>query len=152
MKKTIATLALLSLSSSAFAMHAYGTDDCIAKLIGGQTLEIDLANGEPANSHRIVNDSSDTIFFVNYDRIVDGNDVNPKDASLVLLTKSEGNIVKRKVDDGCFQGEESTFTRSVVVDSIDSIVKENYELKKGQKIHFVCRSSYSAPTGNGCNK
>jgi hypothetical protein len=145
MKKIFAVLSLICLSSSAFAMHAYATDDCIAKMMKGQTLEIDLANGQPADPHKIVNTNSDEWLQVSYQ----GDDYK-EGSVLVLADVKNANVLSRKTDDGCFQGEERTFTRTAQVQTVSTPVAKTYGLKKGMTLHFVCSGSESYPTGNHC--
>lgn len=150
MKKMIAVLSLMTISSSAFAMHAYGEDSCVAKLINGSTLEIRIANGEPANPHYIVNRINDAaeLETVEFKGTAVGG--NEQGSELVLRSTSEKNVVTKKSSDGCFEGYERTSTRTAEVLSISEKLKATYAIKKGTQVNFVCFTSESAPAGKNC--
>lgn len=150
MKNVIGTLCLMLISSSAFAMHAYGEDNCTAKMINGTTLEIAISNGQPANPHKIVSTDgeSSNIETVEFKGAPIGGDEEGSD--LVLQTISDNNVASRKTDDGCFEGYERTSTRTAKVASISTKLKKIYGISKGSTVRFVCYTSASAPTGNNC--
>ncbi|MBC7457586.1 MAG: hypothetical protein H7235_04865 [Bdellovibrionaceae bacterium] len=150
MKKMIAILSLMTISSSAFAMHGYGEDSCVAKMINGSTLEIQIANGEPVNPHYIPNRSDDQADMVTVEfkgAPVGGNE---QGSELVLQLKSDKDTSSRKTSDGCFEGYEKTSNRVAEVQSISSKLNQSYGIKKGTKVYFVCYTSASAPTGKHC--
>lgn len=154
MKKVILAFSVLVSSHSALAMHAYGNDNCIAKTITGETLEIDLANGQPANPHYIVNrDQKDNaeIQWVEFRGAALGNEEDERGSELVLQSKGDLNVVTKKVSDGCFEGQKSTSTRAATVISVSKKIAEAYGIKKGQTLQFSCYEYFSAPTGNKCN-
>jgi hypothetical protein len=150
MKNILVVFCLMSISASSFAMHAYGEDSCIAQMINGQTLEIGISNGEPANPHKIINrdNSSDELTFVEFRGAPVGG--NEKNEELVLKSKGDRNIIKRKTDDGCFRGFESTSTRQATVVSVSKKLAEQYGLSKDTLLNFVCFTSSSSPSGNNC--
>ena len=151
MKKTILTMAVMALSNSAFAMHAYGEDHCIAQMMNGQTLEISLQNGGPADSHIIVdgNGGSNEPIYVEFRGAPVGG--NEDGGTLVLQSKGDKNVLNRKTDDGCFQGFERTSTRQATVISASKELAKKYGLSKKTVLNFVCYTSASAPVGNNCN-
>ena len=130
-------------------MHAYGEDSCTAAMINNTSLEIVLANGQPASPHKILNRESDAFVGVEFKDAPLGGD--EKDGALVLQQLSEANVVSRKTSDGCFEGYERTSTRQARVESVTAELAKTYELKKGMTLNFVCYTSFSAPTGQSCH-
>jgi hypothetical protein len=150
MKKMIAFLSLLSISLPALAMHSYGEDNCIAKMLNGSTLELVITNGQPTNPHKLIDRVNDSTDFttVEFKGAPMGGD--EQGSELVLEKTSEKNINSRKVSDGCLEGYERTSTRTALVKSISKKLSEKFDLKEGNSVQFVCYTSFGAPTGEKC--
>lgn len=150
MKTALLTISLLMFSHAAMAMHAYGEDSCVAQTSDNSTLKIQLANGEPADPHIIIDqDNSDIRYDVAFQGSAMGNDEG-NSGDLVLKSKGDTHIVSKRTSDGCFEGAEATSAREAVVLSVSKTLAEKYGLKKGQVLNFSCFFSDSAPTGKHC--
>jgi hypothetical protein len=148
-------LILTLLPTPAFAMHAYGTDHCVAVTLDNTSVEFDLANGEPANPHRLTmpnNTDDNKIYFVNIDQSKDSQDEPVGTAQLVLKVTQNVITGHKKLDDGCFQGEAHTSIRTMTVQKLDKDVADAFSIKVGDVLHFTCYSDSQYPSGNQCGK
>lgn len=156
MKNLIAALSVLLTSYSALAMHAYGNDNCIAKTLQGATLEIDLANGRPANPHQIIDreqSNNDEFQAVEFKGTNLGNEEEESNSPVLSLqSKGDTNLVSEKVSDGCFEGYQQTSTRAATVLAVTQKISDKYGIKTGQTLQFVCYEYYTAPTGKDCGR
>ena len=156
MKSVLISFAVLASTSSAFAMHAYGSDTCVAVTPQGRSITIELSNTGPLDPHRInsegLNLKIDEILWVNFGKADLGVDEPVKTAALSLEVTRESNLTSGKLDDGCLQGERSTSVRLASVVNVGARAKELFDLKKGDKLAFSCYEDYQAPSGKHCNQ
>jgi len=156
MKTTIFSILVLTASSNAFAMHAYGEDDCVAMAPRGRQIAIKFSNTGPLDPHIIdaqnLSLKDGEMLWVNFGSADAGVDEPVKTAALSLQVLKETKISEGKLDDGCFQGERSTVSRSAVVVNASKRIKDLFDLRKGDKLVFSCYVDYQAPTGSKCDK
>lgn len=148
MKSVFVSLALLITSHSAMAAHVYFDDDCTAYTLDGSKIEISIQNSRPTNPHVLDIDmgNSDKIPYVTFvgGEKYDDDIIEPV---LVLKQLSSKTTAKKTLNEEGYEGDSELSVRVVKVVAVDPIVKARKDLKAGQTLTFVCRTTFLAPNG-----
>ncbi|UYL07514.1 hypothetical protein B9G69_010705 [Bdellovibrio sp. SKB1291214] len=149
MKLVIAIMALLIGSQSAMAAHLYADDDCIAYTLNNSEIKISIANSRPANPHVLKFEMKDPnkMPFVNFIGATMGNDGDGSDTILTLKTLSSKITQKSSYNEDGWEGWVELSVRVAKVTAVNAEVREQLGLVPGQKLTFICRTSFDAPNG-----
>jgi hypothetical protein len=143
MKNLILTLVVLVAVQNTFAASSSVIDSCVAKTIKGEEIRLEHS-GYTGDSHYIETaNSADDIEEVAFNGSRFGGEAaNPV---LVLKQVKEGNFVSNKSNSEGYVVTASTSTRVATVESVKRFVADQYGIRKGMTLFFVCYTSLTTP-------
>ncbi len=150
MNKTLSILILGALTSTnAFAMHAYRHEQCEAK-VGKSMVQI---KRDLSDSNGGINDSQLSTAYQGLVAVT-GNalDAPSADADLQLEIISETAKASKKVNDGCFQGENGSFSRKAKVLSLSPEARLQLDVRADQTLDMTCQYENVEPVGPTCGE
>ncbi|QDK44776.1 hypothetical protein DOM22_06160 [Bdellovibrio sp. ZAP7] len=149
MKSVFVTLALLISANPVFAGGVYLTSNCTAYTIDGNQVKIGVA-GRPMDAYRIESDKlSEEENLVTWDGIEkdeDGNIFN-----LVLKQTNRTKFEAKNYTEECFENEAEVTVEYAVVKKVSKKISQTLNIKKGQKLAFVCQSVVTYGPVGKCN-
>jgi hypothetical protein len=147
MKKLLVGILLIS-STSAFATHAYRSEDCTSEVI---SLEY-LGNYPFGGAYRVKGvKGAEEAFEAFPDYYIPDFRNSVEEADIVYEEKSSSMIsMKAPTHDGCFQHTENETIDVIVIKSISDKAQEELGLSVNQKIELKCINTLDIPVGPEC--
>jgi hypothetical protein len=151
--KTFLFLIICSLSSPAFSMHNYFQETCAFDSSKG---EIKLYKRDYWEGyHSII--TSDIEGLDDYQEVFlpgnegSGDDKVRGDEAMVFTNVSDKNLVKEPYDDGCWQGFNASFDRTVKVKTLKKDVQGILKINPGDALSMKCSYEHLVISGEHCD-
>lgn len=148
MKSVFVTMALLISTNSAFA-GVYLTSNCTAYTMDGNQVTVGVA-GRPLDAYRIESDKlsqeENLVAWDGKEKDEDGNVFN-----LVLKRSHHTKFEKKTYTEDCFANEAEVTVDYAVVKKVSQKISQALNIKKGQKLAFVCQSVITYGPVGKCN-
>lgn len=148
MKSVLLTLTLLMTANSAYA-RIYFDSGCTAYTIAGDEIKVSVT-GRPTSPYRVDSDKlsqeENLVTWSGKEKDEDGNVFN-----LVLDQTNTTKFQEKNGVEDCFEYESDVSINYAIVKKVSKKISDTLQIKKGQKLAFVCYNRVTYGPVGQCN-